>query len=66
MFSSDDLLADIDAVNIGKILLSSNRRLHEVVKEYYSFLYLTRYSSFLTNRFFGDLKLVKSQSELCI
>lgn len=44
-------------------MLSSNRRLNEVVKEYYSSLYLTRYSSFLMNRFFGDLKLVKSQSE---
>ena len=47
-FDMDDMLADVDAVNIKK-LLGSSSSIGDVFRDYYKFGYKTRYSSFVRN-----------------
>ncbi|WP_374989557.1 hypothetical protein Q5794_30160 (plasmid) [Priestia megaterium] len=50
-FGLADLIADVDALNIGYILGNSTKQLNTAMKEYYSQGYKKRFTSFLNNRF---------------
>lgn len=62
-FSIHDLIADVDAVNIGREVIDSNLPLNEVIRQYYTNGYKKRFTKFINNRFSGDLLTLRQQSE---
>ncbi len=60
-FSNADLLADIDAVNISKML--SNKPIYQAFKEYYSDEIDNRYEAFVNNAFGGNENMIKTVAQ---
>ncbi|MEI5908209.1 glycoside hydrolase domain-containing protein [Bacillus spongiae] len=62
-FPPKDLIADVDAFNVGHILLNNRSlRLPVVLKNYYANLYQKRFSLFLQNRFHNSIEVLYEQS----
>ncbi|ESU34091.1 hypothetical protein G3A_02915 [Bacillus sp. 17376] len=60
-FSMSDFIADVDAVNIGNMLLNIPQPINGLLRYYYEDRYSVRFSLFYENRFSGDPNLVQSQ-----
>lgn len=61
-FSMTDFIGDVDAVNIGNMLLNIPQPINGSLRHYYEDRYKVRFSLFFESRFSGDPNLVQSQS----
>lgn len=57
-----DFIGDVDAVNIGNMLLNIPQPINSLLRHYYEDRYKVRFSLFFESRFSGDPNLVQSQS----
>lgn len=61
-FSLTDLIGDVDAFNLGNMLVSMTQPLDDLIRSYYEDeRYKVRYSLFFENRFSNDSNLLQSQ-----
>ncbi|RBP86543.1 peptidoglycan hydrolase-like protein with peptidoglycan-binding domain [Cytobacillus firmus] len=61
-FSMTDFIGDVDAVNIGNMLLNIPQPINSLLRHYYEDRYKVRFSLFFESRFSGDPNVVQSQS----
>lgn len=62
-FSLEDLLGDIDAFNLGNMLVNITQPLNRLIRSYYEDeRYKARFSLFFENRFSNDANLLQSQA----
>ncbi|WP_082824307.1 glycoside hydrolase domain-containing protein [Rossellomorea marisflavi] len=62
-FSMADLIADVDAVNLGNMLIHIPEPINLLLRNYFKEQYAVRFSLFFESLFSGDFDLVQSESE---
>lgn len=61
-FSLTDFIADVDAFNIGNMLINIPQPINDLLRYYFEDRYKVRFSLYFENRFSGDPNIVQAQS----